>query len=1397
MANSLIASDRGLRLVNDARADKGWNRTDKRFLNAASELVDGDREKQSLNPINNKPPVANNISRATLNRFYSQQPIKHENFVAICKAVGINWKKVAEKTESSTNRLKEPESEAPQTTLTALAELDRELRAWFGALRYEIEQDYLMETTEYFEWIIRIPVRSRFDRVLIHGITGEAGMQDLARVEAVVRERNLDEGCLVTDYRVSRSVTAYLEAEQEKGNNRIVCLTFDELIDRDVDFSHYIQWLEAEIQRLGINEDYIQLDCSKPEKDSQGKYKKPSAEAMGAEQIDEYMDEWLESAQKNHISVLGEFGTGKTWFAMHYAWVGIQAYLQAKAKRVKRPRLPLLITLRDYAKALNVDTVIAGFFFVKHNIRLNADVFDRLNRMGKLLILFDGFDEMANKINSQDAIDNFWALAEVIVPNSKAILTCRTEHFPTTAVTAEALAGGELASTHAKIVAAPKFEILNLHPLSIEQIQQVLIKRGATIEAIDRILTNPDLYDLVKRPMMVDLVLDALPEISEGKDINLARAYLYALRKKLAQDIVTGRTFTSMADKLFFLCEVSWAMLSQNQFTLNYRKFPERLSDVFGDAIDDNNLDHWRYDMMGQTILIRDNDGNYRPAHKSLIEFFVAFKFAAKLGLLHSEFLTLVCEPSEQNSPMDNRSYLWSDYWQYCRKTKGLRVGVPKFARDEMTTLVDTFGASPLTPTVMKLLVQMLDLEIIDCQSDSVLCQQLSPLLELMQWTQGKTLDQVNYLGSNAGSVLVKLNPCGLEHQDLSDTVLPNIDLIGAGLRGVNLAGANLTNALTTETFSTCYAIAISPDNQFFCTGHEDGSVRTWTIEGRELFCRGHKESVRAVAMSGEWLFSASDDKTIKQWDITTGKHIHTFTGHQDWLWSVTVSGKWLFSSGDDKTIKQWDIDTGSLIYTFEGHQESVRAVAVSGKWLFSASDDKTVKQWDIATGSLIYTFEGHQESVRAVAVSGEWLFSASDDKTIKQWDIATRECVHTFTNHQDWVSSLAVSGEYLFSGSHDKKIKQWDIATRKFIHAFAGHQDWVSAVAVSGDYLFSGSHDDTVKQWDIATGQCNSTFTGHQDSVRAVAVSEKSLFSGSHDKTIKQWDINKRNLIHTFEGHQAAIISVAVSGNWLFSGSGDTTIKQWDIATGSLIHTFTGHQAAIRAVSVSGEYLFSGSHDKTIKQWDIATGNLIHTFPEHQAAIRAVAVSENWLFSGCHDTNIKQWNIATGNLVNTFPGHKAAIRSIIVSGEYLFSGSHDKTIKQWDIATGNLIHTFEGHQAAIRAVAVSGNWLFSGGHDKTIKQWDIATGNLVNTFVGTKKNPGHKAAIRSIVVSGECLFSGSYDKTVKQWNIATKECVHTFDHSLCAGANITGVRGLTESQIISLKTLGAFSNPD
>ncbi|HEY9600907.1 MAG TPA: hypothetical protein V6C85_04800, partial [Allocoleopsis sp.] len=85
------------------------------------------------------------------------------------------------------------------------------------------------------------------------------------------------------------------------------------------------------------------------------------------------------------------------------------------------------------------------------------------------------------------------------------------------------------------------------------------------------------------------------------------------------------------------------------------------------------------------------------------------------------------------------------------------------------------------------------------------------------------------------------------------------------------------------------------------------------------------------------------------------GQLLRTLSGHS---WSVnavavTVDGKQAISASDDNTLKLWDLATGEELRTLYGHSWSVNAVAVTvdGKQAISASGDKTLKLWDLATG--------------------------------------------------------------------------------------------------------------------------------------------------------------------------------------------------------------------------------------------------------------------------------------------------------------------------------------------------------------------------------------------------------------------------------------------------------------
>jgi predicted NACHT family NTPase len=542
--------------------------------------------------------------------------------------------------------------------------------------------------------------------------------------------------------------------------------------------------------------------------------------------------------------------------------------------------------------------------------------------MGKLLLIFDGFDEMAARVDRQAMINNFWELAKVVgTPGTKAILTCRTEHFPE-ALEGRSILNAELkASTSNLTGESPQFEVLELEKFDDQQIKQVLNFK-TTPETVDSIINNEKLLDLARRPVMIDLIIEALPDIEAGKPVDISRVYLYAVRQKMERDIKADRTFTSMTDKLYFLCELSWEMLSNDKMSLNYKEFPDMIQRYFEKIVQQQkDLDHWQYDMMGQTMLIRNADGDYYPAHRSLLEFFVSYKLGRELGILAADFQEVVEVLPYDQGKID---------------------------------LSQTFGKTLLAKAVLDLMFPML----------STTANQR--LLAEVKATKGKTETIAAYCGSNAVQLLLKGSRFALEKQDLSETVIKNVDFSRASLYNVNLTNANLKESVFATELTSVLAVAFSPDGKVLATGEKDGRVRLWNvITGKELLTlRGHSNWVNSVAWSGDslTLASGSDDNTVKLWNVQTGNCVRTLEGHSSGVMSVAWSGDSLtLASGSlDKTVKLWNVQSGECVRTLEGHSHWVNSVAWSGDSLTLASGslDKTVKLWNMQSGECIATFD-------------------------------------------------------------------------------------------------------------------------------------------------------------------------------------------------------------------------------------------------------------------------------------------------------------------------------------------------------------------------------------------------------------------------------------------------------
>src|SRR5258707_1268312 len=129
----------------------------------------------------------------------------------------------------------------------------------------------------------------------------------------------------------------------------------------------------------------------------------------------------------------------------------------------------------------------------------------------------------------------------------------------------------------------------------------------------------------------------------------------------------------------------------------------------------------------------------------------------------------------------------------------------------------------------------------------------------------------------------------------------------------------------------------------------------------------GHTMPVLAIAYSpdGKYIASASRDKLIKIWEVSTGRTIHTLAGHSYFVLSVAFSpdGKYIASCSKDKTLKVWEAKSGKLLHTLE-HADELSSVTYlpNGKYLAACSYDGSIIIIEILTFRTIYNLSAHSE---------------------------------------------------------------------------------------------------------------------------------------------------------------------------------------------------------------------------------------------------------------------------------------------------------------------------------------------------------------------------------------------------------------------------------------------------
>ena len=154
------------------------------------------------------------------------------------------------------------------------------------------------------------------------------------------------------------------------------------------------------------------------------------------------------------------------------------------------------------------------------------------------------------------------------------------------------------------------------------------------------------------------------------------------------------------------------------------------------------------------------------------------------------------------------------------------------------------------------------------------------------------------------------------------------------------------------------WSVEFSPSGYYFASAGADGTGRLWVTDRPtpvRIFSGHTSSSVNMIAWHPNinYLATGCDDKTVRLWDVHTGRCVRLLNGCSAGINCVAISPSGRYAAGSDYggVIHLWDLGSGKKLKELRTEkQHIIHSLSYSscGTALASGGDDCVVRIWDV-----------------------------------------------------------------------------------------------------------------------------------------------------------------------------------------------------------------------------------------------------------------------------------------------------------------------------------------------------------------------------------------------------------------------------------------------------------------